>query len=212
MRAVTTARMREIDEAAIRQRGIPSLHLMENAASAVAEAVGKQLADDSSPAVTVVCGTGNNGGDGLACARLLLGRGIPVTVYLVGNPAKLTPDAAENLHRLEALGVTVQPYTGQALAECSCIVDAMFGFGLNREVTGLYRTAIEAINAAGSPVVSCDIPSGLNGDTGLPMGTAVKATQTVTFTCPKQGLLVPEAAVYVGELMVAGIGIPEDLV
>lgn len=211
MKTVTTAQMKSIDETAIHALGIPSLELMEHAAAYVADAAAAALSAADNSAALIVCGTGNNGGDGLACARLLSLRGFPVTVFLAGDPEKYTHDSAANARKLADLSIPVIPYSGQPLPECGCIVDAIFGFGLNREVTGIYRRAIEAINASPAPVIACDIPSGLNGDTGLPMGTAVKAARTVSFTCAKQGLLMPGAGIYVGALTVADIGIPASL-
>lgn len=210
MKTVSTAQMKSIDEFAIHRLGIPSLELMEHAAAHVAAAVKKLLPNTSAP-VVLLCGTGNNGGDGLACARILAGFGYPVHPFIVGDPARFTPDAAENAHKLELLGLPPLPCP-ESLPDCGCIVDALFGFGLNREVRGVYRSAIELMNAAPAPVIACDIPSGLNGDTGSPMGIAVEAAQTITFTCAKTGLLMPEAASYVGQLTVVDIGIPAELV
>lgn len=206
MKTVSTEQIRQIDRRAIEEWHIPSLFLMENAAAATAEAVRELLAGANDCRVAAVCGTGNNGGDGLACVRLLLGGGVSVTTYLVGNPEKLTADAAENLRRLQQMGAEVLPYTGQSLAGYDCIVDAIFGFGLNREVGGIYRQAIGQINAADTYVVSCDIPSGLNGDSGEAMGIAVKASRTVTFTYAKDGLVKASAQPYVGRITVADIG------
>lgn len=211
MKTVTTVQMKVIDTRAITEMGIPSLFLMENAASRVTEAVLDQLAGECSPRVLVVCGTGNNGGDGLACARQLIRAGIPVETILVGDPGKLTPDASANVQALRSCGGSIRPYSGEVLPETSLIVDALFGFGLNREVRGQYREVIEKMNGAGKPIVSCDIPSGLNGDTGEVLGAAVRAEQTVCFTCAKPGLLLPCAAEYVGKLTVAEIGIPAKL-
>lgn len=210
-KTVSTAQMKAIDARAIEQLGISSLYLMENAARHTADAAEALLAENEHPSACIMCGTGNNGGDGLACARILSGRGIPVQVFLVGNPEKLTPDASVNARRLEETGIAVTAYTGQSLPECGCIVDALFGFGLNREVGGIYRTAIEEMNRSSAPIVACDIPSGLNGDTGVPMGIAVQANTTVSFTCAKMGLINPEASRYVGQLRIADIGIPEEL-
>ena len=207
----STARMKEIDRIAIEERGIPSLELMERAAGHVTDAVRGAIGGLPSPAVLVMCGTGNNGGDGLACARQLLAAGVRVETVLVGNPARQTPDSLVNRRRLEALGHAVTLYDGAPLPKCDCIVDALFGVGLNREVSGLYRAAIEAINAASCPVVACDIPSGINGDSGAVMGIAVRAVKTVTFSCAKPGLLTPPGSDYTGELTVADIGIPAEL-
>lgn len=212
MQAVTTEQIRRIDYTAIHELHIQSLLLMENAAGKTADAVAELLAGKENHRVLVVCGTGNNGGDGLACARLLLGQGFAVSTVLVGNPEKLTPDAAENHRRLQDMGGTIAPYSCQSFRGFDCIVDALFGFGLNREVTGQYRWAIEEMNAAGAPIVACDIPSGLNGDTGKVMGTAVQACRTVTFTRAKTGLLQPGAEAFTGLMTVADIGIPEEII
>lgn len=211
MKIATTQQMRELDRAAIEGRGIPSLTLMENAATHVTAAVLETVEGLSSPHVLAVCGTGNNGGDGLASARQLLSRGMTVTVFLVGNAAHQTPDSIANTRRLEAVGGAVIPYSGQPFPKADCIIDALFGVGLNREVSGLYRAAVEGINAAGYPVISCDIPSGINGDTGEVMGTAVSAARTVTFSCAKPGLLNAPGSGFTGQLSVVNIGIPEDL-
>lgn len=211
MKLATTAQMKEIDRIAIQERGIPSLELMERAASAVTEAVLARLAGQAQPRAAVLCGPGNNGGDGLAAARQLLARGVQVRTVLVGNTAHMTGDAREMAKRLEEAGGRVEPWPAGGWADCDCIVDALFGVGLNRTVGGDFAVAIAAINAAGVPVVSCDIPSGVNGDTGDILGTAVRAAQTVTFTCAKPGLLWGEGAACAGELTVADIGIPEEL-
>lgn len=211
MKIATTSQMKAIDEKAINELGIPSLNLMENAAGQVTEAVLEKLADDPNPKVLVICGTGNNGGDGLACARQLMAKGIRVSTILVGSPEKQTPDSKINAEKLHNCGGEILEYTGQKLPKCSLIVDALFGFGLNREVGGCYREIIEKINAAYLPVIACDIPSGLNGDTGVPLGIAVRAEQTICFTCVKPGLLMDLAAPYVGTLHIVDIGIPERL-
>ena len=213
MRFATTTQMKEIDRIAIQERGIPSLTLMERAASAVTAAVLAQLAGDPAPRVTVLCGPGNNGGDGLACARQLLQQGVAVRTLLVGNADKMTDDARAMAARLRQAGGTVEPWPAAAPGweNCSCLVDALFGVGLGREVGGDFRAAIEAANAAGCPIVSCDIPSGLHGDTGAVLGAAVRAAQTVTFSCAKPGLVRGEGPACTGRLTVADIGIPADL-
>ena len=214
MKVASTAQMKEIDRIAIWQRGIPSLTLMERAAAAVTQAVLEVLAGQDAPQVTVLCGPGNNGGDGLACARQLLGQGVPVRVLLVGDADKMTPDARAMAQKLAEAGGRVEPW-GEAAADwqqCGCAVDALFGVGLSRPLRGDFLAAVNAVNAAGCSVVSCDIPSGVNGDTGEVMGAAVRAVRTVTFTCAKPGLLRGEGAECTGKLTVADIGIPPELV
>ncbi len=210
MRIATTAQMKEMDRIAIEEKGVPSLQLMENAAAAVTKSVRQLLTDSRPHSAAVVCGTGNNGGDGLAAARLLAAAGVAVQVFLVGDPAKMTPDARANADRLARQGLALQPFaalTAEILSGSGCIVDALFGVGLARPLTGDFLTAVQMINAAGVPVVSCDIPSGLHGDTGQVLGAAVKAAVTVTFTCAKPGLLQKEGPVHTGQLVVAEIGV-----
>lgn len=211
MKAVSTAQMKEIDETAIHHYGIPSLELMENAAGCVTQAALETL-PPGNPHVLVLCGTGNNGGDGLACARQLLSHRIRVTTILAGKPEKQTLDSKTNAQALLDAGGKLELYSGLPLPECDLIVDAIFGFGLNREVGGQYRDLIAAINRHPAPVIACDIPSGLNGDTGEPMGISVRADKTVSFTCAKIGLLQPQAAAWVGKLEAVKIGIPEVLI
>lgn len=210
MKLASTARMKELDRIAIEERGIPSLDLMERAASAVAAAVLAKLEHAALPEVLVLCGPGNNGGDGFAAARQLLERNVPVRTVLVGDTARMTPDARTMADRLERAGGTVEHWPA-VLRPCGCLVDALFGVGLCREVRGDFREAILAANALGCPIVSCDVPSGIHGDTGEIMGEAVRAAQTITFTCAKPGLLQGAGAGCTGGLIVADIGIPADL-
>lgn len=212
----TTREMKEMDRIAIQERGIPSLQLMETAAGHVTKAVLSRRAEAGrSGPVLVFCGPGNNGGDGFACAWQLLEKGVQARVCFVGNTEKMTADARAEQKKLLALGGTVTPYDGSSIDPgTSCIVDALFGVGLDRPVGGAFAQAIAAINAAhaaGDPVVACDIPSGIHGDTGDVLGIAVQADETVTFSCAKPGLLTGQGKLYAGQLTIAGIGIPEDL-
>lgn len=212
----TTREMKEMDRIAIQERGIPSLQLMETAAGHVTKAVLSRRAEAGrSGPVLVFCGPGNNGGDGFACAWQLLERGVQARVCFVGNPEKMTADARPEQKKLLALGGTVTPYDGSSIDPgTACIVDALFGVGLDRPVGGAFAQAIAAMNAAhaaGVPVVACDIPSGIHGDTGDVLGIAVQADETVTFSCAKPGLLTGQGNLYAGQLTIADIGIPEDL-
>ena len=175
---------------------------------------------DPQARIAVFCGSGNNGGDGIAAARLLMGMGFAVRCFLVGSREKMTPDARAMEEKLTAAGGGLEPFDPEDtaarvwLTTCDCMVDALFGVGLNREVTGNYLDAIRWINRLSSPrcpVVACDIPSGLNADTGAVLGEAVKAHATVTFTLAKPGLYLGEGRGYSGEVRVADIGIPFDL-
>jgi len=175
---------------------------------------------ETMPRVAVLCGPGNNGGDGIAAARLLRERGYLVRAFLVGDRAKMTPDARAMEEKLFDCGGTLEEFCPEDqeqqvwLLTCSCMVDALFGVGLKRPVTGDFLTAIHVMNRKRGPfcpVIACDIPSGLNGDTGEIMGEAVRADVTVTFTCPKPGLYLNEGRACSGEVVVAHIGIPHDL-
>jgi NAD(P)H-hydrate epimerase len=174
---------------------------------------------DPAPWVAVFCGTGNNGGDGIAAARLLLGKGYRVRVFLLGNREKMTLDARAMEEKLMAVGGCLEPFDWDDRKQllwqnrCDCAVDALFGVGLNREISGDFALAIQRMNQSClCPVVSCDIPSGVHADTGEVLGQAVHAAVTVTFTCPKPGLYLGEGSLCAGEIRVADIGIPNDLV
>ena len=180
------------------------------------QAVAESQSADPTPRIGVLCGPGNNGGDGVAAARLLLGAGYQVRAFLVGNRAKMTADERAMEERLKEAGGVLEDYQPEDLNQqvwlstCGCLVDALFGVGLKRPVAGDFLKAVELMNR-GCPVVSCDIPSGVDGDTGEILGEAVRAKVTVTFTCPKPGLFLGEGAGRAGEVEVASIGIPREL-
>lgn len=218
----TAAQMKELDRIAIEEHGIPSLELMEHAATAVTQAVLGVLDDAGilpcEACVGVLCGPGNNGGDGIAAARLLLQHGCEVRAFLVGNRNKMTPDARAMEQRLIQCGGTLVPYCPDdpilttSLSTCDVWVDGLFGVGLSRPVSGDFLHAIRFMNEHPAPVVSCDIPSGLHADTGLPLGDCVVADVTVTFTLGKPGLYLEHGREYSGRVDVAPIGIPEDVI
>jgi NAD(P)H-hydrate epimerase len=194
MRAVTRAQMREIDRRAIHEYGIPAPALMENAGRALAAEVRGRR-------VLVVCGRGNNGGDGYVAARHLANRGCAVALLEEGEPqgeAAAMAFSARLLCRETAEGGPFE-----------CVVDALYGTGLNRPPEGRGAELIRRINAAGATVVAADVPSGLDADTGLPLGEAVRAAVTVTMGLPKVGFA--RAAAYVGRVVVADIGLPRAL-
>lgn len=187
---------------------------------------------DPTPRVAVFCGPGNNGGDGLACARLLMEKGdCQVRAFFVGDRAKMTPDEKAMEEKLLAAGGVLEDFTVDStsretlqatmtfaqqkillwLSTCDCMVDALFGIGLKRPVEGVFRTAVQQMNNQHCPVVACDVPSGVNADTGEVLGEAVRAKITMTFTCPKPGLYLGEGPARAGEVRVAEIGIPHDL-
>lgn len=200
--------MRKMDAHAIEVMGIPSEELMLRAANGAAEAAQDMLG--APPArCTVFCGSGNNGGDGIGVAARLKEEGYQVSCVMVGNREKMTPDSLLMEKYLQQAGGTLESYDENQPIECDLIVDALFGTGLSRNIGGKYEKLIERINASGIPVLSCDIPSGIDADTGAVLGCAVKADTTVTFNLPKTGQLLPPGTEYTGQLMVHDIGIPE---
>jgi hydroxyethylthiazole kinase-like uncharacterized protein yjeF len=199
--------MRASDRFAIDTRGIPSVDLMERAGTAVARAV-ERVAPDG--AVTVVCGKGNNGGDGLVAARHLRDAGRDVDVVLIS--AELSPDARANVERLSgspAMEFGDERAAG-AIAGATALVDALLGTGFSHEPRGATAEAIEAINAARAPVVAIDVPSGVDASSGVVSGVAVRAAVTVTFHAAKPGLWIAPGKSYAGEVEVIDIGIPRD--
>jgi hydroxyethylthiazole kinase-like uncharacterized protein yjeF len=208
--------MRAADAAAIR-RGVPSATLMENAARGVCDLVGREFA--AWRRIVVVCGPGNNGGDGFAAARLLDGRGFAVRVFTLGSPDAYRGDAQANALRARDAGIALEPLSStsgtaslsRALGEADGVVDALFGTGLDRPLTGPAARAVAAINAAGRPVVAADVPSGLFSDTGKIRGKAIRAAATVAIGAPKVCHALPPARRLCGRLVVADIGIPAEL-
>ena len=201
---LTTAEMVRADALTIARGRLGSV-LMENAGRAVAEAVGARFQQGP---VAVLCGPGNNGGDGFVAARLLAELGWPVTLSLLGARENLKGDAAEAAARWQG---PVHPLTADAADGASIVIDAIFGAGLTRDVEGVVAELIARIAAAGLPVVSVDVPSGLDGDSGAPRGAAFKASLTVTFFRLKPGHLLLPGRLLCGELKVADIGIPSDV-
>ena len=209
---VSSREMRAADAATIRG-GTPSLALMENAAAALVEEI--LAAFPGWRRVAVVCGPGNNGGDGLAAARLLRGEGVDVKVFSLADPGAYRGDAAENLARAADAGI--EPVSlasprelrrlSASLAGCDGVVDALFGTGLSRGLSGNAARAVAAIGRSGRPVVSADLPSGLSADTGTPPGPAVGAVLTVAFAAPKLCHVLPPARALCGRVVVRDIGI-----
>ena len=218
MKIATAEQMRHLDNVTIHDRGVPSTLLMERAAQGILEACLDLLDTPEGKKAVVFCGPGNNGGDGVAVARLLLGRGLNVRAFLVGKREKMTPDSREMERLLRDCGGQLEDFNPedsgqqQATREADLCVDAIFGIGLNSDIRGNAREAIRWMNESAAPTVAADIASGVETDTGRVLGCAVKATKTVTFTLPKLGQLVGDGVLYTGELVVHSIGIPEDLV
>ena len=220
MRVLNSSQMREADKRTIEDIGIPSLVLMENAgrqAVAAMEAVYTDLLDRH---VGVLCGRGNNGGDGFVVARTLVQRGVDVAVFLLGGVADVRGDARVNLEILGRLGVTVVEIAdSQAwelhfseVSDCTLIVDAIFGTGLKSPISGLIESVIADVNASAIPVVAIDLPSGLSADSPKPIGPSIEATLTVTLAAPKLPLVLPPGETHAGDIVIADIGIPVEVI
>jgi ADP-dependent NAD(P)H-hydrate dehydratase / NAD(P)H-hydrate epimerase len=198
--------MRAVDRWAIEQRGIPSLDLMERAGEGIARAV-EQIAPDGP--VTVVCGKGNNGGDGLVVARLLRASAREVEVVCTAPPQELSQDARANFERLSGRPVLGLDAAGsEAIGRAVVVVDALLGTGFEGAPWGPVAEAVEAVNAADARVVSVDVPSGVDASTGEVGGAAVKADLTVTFHAAKPGLWIHPGKHHAGETLAIDIGIP----
>ena len=213
MRLVGSAEMREIDRAAIEDFGVPALTLMDRAGRGVADAA-LQLAGPRGR-VVVVCGGGNNGGDGYVAARLLRAAGRDARVMALVPPERLSADARAVREQADRAGVPIDDGVLAPLAAGAgdVVVDAIFGTGLTRPPEGAFASAIaavEAARAAGARVVAVDVPSGLSADTGRPLGPCVRADRTVTFAFPKRGLAVHPGLALAGEVRVVDIGIPAE--
>ena len=200
----TAEEMRATDRFAIDEAGVPSIDLMERAAVGLARAVA-EVAESGGP-ICVVCGKGNNGGDGLAAARLLREEGWAVDVLAVGDLLETEGDARTNLERLPGAGP--EPFEPGRLEGSGAIVDAVLGTGFEGTPREPVAGAIAAINGSDAPVVACDVPSGVNASTGEIEGEAVRAALTATFHGPKIGLYVAPGAFHAGEVRVLDIGIP----
>jgi NAD(P)H-hydrate epimerase len=211
---LTRAQVREIDRRAIEQYHIPGIVLMENAARGAADIAMEMLAGVESPTVLIVCGGGNNGGDGLAIARHLHNRGVFVGVGQAWTELKVTPWQTGDRRSMHLPVTSIHdagiPTFGEPV---DVIIDALFGTGLTRPIEGFIAEFIDrVINASGRPVLAIDVPSGLDCDTGEPLGPCVRATRTVTFVAEKAGFANPNSKQYTGEITVADIGCPRELI
>ncbi|MFA5794289.1 MAG: NAD(P)H-hydrate epimerase [Candidatus Brocadiia bacterium] len=217
MRYLSRAQMRKSDRIAIERYGIPALVLMENAGRIVAEQSAQLLSKSSPRRVLVICGKGNNGGDGLVAARYLAEWGVKTYILLLDkliNPDR-SAETAVNLricHRLKIpISTDYHRLLRHGFKSYGLVIDAIFGVGLERAVLPPYSDIIRAINDSGRPVIAVDIPSGLDADTGKPLGIAVQTEITVTMAAPKKGFRTPGARAYIGRVIVADIGIPPQI-
>jgi ADP-dependent NAD(P)H-hydrate dehydratase / NAD(P)H-hydrate epimerase len=228
MKALTAAEMREVDRLTTERCGIPSLQLMENAGNSVFDYLRASFSDLTASHTTVLCGKGNNGGDGFVVARLLQERGFKPAVYLFGEPETVRGAAAENLLRLKKSGANVRVITGDSkwdavrteVTKSRLIVDALLGTGLKGKVEGLLASVIRDVNKFSrdataiypEAILAVDTPSGLPSDGELSDGPMIQAHTTVTFTAPKVGQLVSRDAACCGKLVVRDIGSPPALI
>ncbi len=218
MRSLSRDEVRGIDRYAVETLGMAGLVLMENAGRGAADAIGEMLGGSvGEKRIAIVAGGGNNGGDGFVVARRLAMRGAKVVTFQLAPAAKLTADAAANLTVLRNLGQDIRqlgaedlPDLGERLREFDVVVDAVGGTGVRGALRGAMAGAVQAINAAGRPTVAIDIPTGLDCDTGMADGPAVRAAMTVTFVARKVGFDSPGADEFTGRVVVADIGIPPE--
>jgi NAD(P)H-hydrate epimerase len=219
MKIVTAAQMQMLDRRAITEARIPSLILMERAGTGVVQQLERHFAPLEDKRITIVCGKGNNGGDGFVVARLLARKRIAIQVLCLAKAADMSRDARVmhgRLLRIAKKNVIRSAQDSESLrdlfAASDIIVDAILGTGLSTAVSGPYEQVIQTINASGRAVLAVDIPSGLNADTGLVLGAAVRADVTVTFGLPKIGLYVGQGVDHAGSIHVVDIGIPASLI
>lgn len=216
MRVLNTQQMREADRRTIDDVGIPSIVLMENAGRQAVAAMEAAFDDLLASHVGVLCGRGNNGGDGFVIARTLIQRGVETSVFLLGSVADVRGDARTNLEVLGRIGLTVVEITNaqewelhfSEISECELIVDAILGTGFQGQLSGLLETVVADVNGLGVPVVAIDLPTGISADSHEIEGEAIEASMTVTLAAPKIPLVLPPADTHCGDLVIADIGIP----
>jgi NAD(P)H-hydrate epimerase len=204
----SVAAVRETDRTTIQDHGVPGYTLMTRAGTAAVEAARERFPD--ARRWQVICGAGNNAGDGYVVARLAAQQGITVSVLTLVDPGRLTGDAATAYGDYAAEGGVVVPWDGELDGEAELMVDGILGSGIERDVTGEFAKAVNEVNRHIAPVVALDIPTGIHGDTGQVLGCAVRAALTVTFVGLKSGLFLGEAPNYCGEIRFAGLEIPES--
>jgi hydroxyethylthiazole kinase-like uncharacterized protein yjeF len=220
MRVLNTEQMREADRRTIEDIGIPSVVLMENAGRQAVAAMEASFDDLASSHVAVLCGRGNNGGDGFVIARTLLQRGVEASVFLLGSVADVRGDARTNLDILGNIGLTVVEITDaqewelhfSQISECDLVVDAIVGTGFRGQLSGLLETVVADVNGMGVPIVAVDLPTGVSADSHLVQGETIEASMTVTLAAPKIPLVFPPADTRGGDLVIADIGIPYPVI
>ena len=215
MQALTREQIREIDRRAIEEYGIAGIVLMENAGRNAAELIRASIKETDQPAaVCILCGPGNNGGDGFVIARHLFNAGLKVEIILFADPEKLAPDAGVNHDIAHKMMIPIRPFTESDAAACvsraQVVVDALLGTGFSGKIRPPLDRAIELINSADHALkIAIDVPSGLDCNTGQPAAATVRADLTITFVAPKVGFA--RAGEYTGRVLTADIGAPRTL-
>jgi NAD(P)H-hydrate epimerase len=206
--------VREVDRRAIEEFHVPGIVLMENAARGVVAVAEEMLRGSGARRVLVLCGGGNNGGDGLAVARHLHNHGYDPSIGLCTEPGKYKGDALINWEIVRAMRLPCFPATAAAIveSEAALVVDGIFGTGLAERPREDLGPVVEALERLGAPMLAIDVPSGMDCDTGAPLGACVRATRTVTFVAMKRGFRSPASKRYTGEVTVAEIGCPRVLI
>lgn len=204
----TGKQSKELDNHAIHTVGFPGIVLMERAAMTLVSVLIEKESKQSS--FLFVCGVGNNGGDGLAAARMMKQQGYDTAIVLIGNSDKLTEDAKKQLSLAAACDVPAVSSDAILSSHYTCLVDGLFGVGLSRDICGVYEKIIQDINDCGKRIYAVDIPSGINADNGKVMNVAVRADATITFGVNKLGLVLYPGCEYAGEVMIGDIGYPKQ--
>ena len=215
LRPLSRAEARALDAWAVEALGLPTVVLMENAGRGAAQWL-RELAGASARTL-ILCGPGNNGGDGGVVARHLHLWGLSVRVVWIAPTGRFSLDAAVQRRALEGLGIDARTWEGPVvpgaiealLAEADWVVDGLLGTGLDRPAEGIFGDVIGRLNRSGQPILALDVPSGLDADTGAPLGVAVRAKATATFAAPKAGFSAAGAMDYTGEVRVISIGVPD---
>jgi hydroxyethylthiazole kinase-like uncharacterized protein yjeF len=214
----SSSKIKQIDKLATKRFSIPSLILMENAGRSVAEEAKKMLKSRLVP-ILIFCGYGNNGGDGFVAARHLENKGYKVNVFLVGQKKEMSEDTKLNFAIIKKMKVKIRKIINQKQIEFlfklsqrpQLVIDAIFGIGLKGELNNFYRRLLESINSWKAPVLSIDIPSGLDADKGVALPVAIKADKTVTMGIMKSGFLNISAKKYLGKIIIADISLPRKI-
>lgn len=211
---LTRKQVREVDRLAVERYGMPSIVLMENAARAVAEEAWMMLQQRAGRSVLILCGGGNNGGDGLAAARHLHNRGVDVQIALTTDPDGYKGDALTNYNIIRKMGLPCEAAAADRLHRKAydLVIDAIFGTGLTQCPRPPFEQLAAAVNSMEVDVLAVDIPSGLDCDTGKPLGPCIRARQTVTFVATKVGFAALEASEFTGDVTIADIGCPRELI